>query len=133
MKLRHIYFRLISKDFYTMEKMFKYKMVNNNKCIRCGAIETYRHLLWECGESRNIWKAYNEFLSMMKHPNEIVGEYEEVFTIGNTGKLSKIKMKIIQCMIQIERPKNWTIENINKIANEIGHIELYNSKKAIQN
>ena len=35
-KLRHIYFRLISKDFFTREKMFKYKMIDNNKCKRCG-------------------------------------------------------------------------------------------------
>ena len=45
-KLRHIYFRLIHKDFFTMEKMLKYKMVNDNKCKRCGEVESYRHLLW---------------------------------------------------------------------------------------
>jgi hypothetical protein len=38
-KLRHIYFRLISKDFFTMEKMFKYKMVTNNGCKRCQEIK----------------------------------------------------------------------------------------------
>ena len=128
-KLRHIYFRLISKDFFTMEKMFKYKMVNCNKCKRCGNIETYRHLLWECRESRRIWKAYNEFLGMIEHPKEVVEKYDDVFMIGNIGMLSKIKMKVIQGMIQIERPTNWTIEHIKKIANEIKNMELYNSKK----
>jgi hypothetical protein len=49
-KLRHIYFRLISKDFFTMEKMHKYKMTNDNKCTRCQEIESYRHLIWECTE-----------------------------------------------------------------------------------
>jgi hypothetical protein len=42
--------------------------------------------------------------------------------------LSKIKMKVIQGMIQIERPTNWTIENIEKIANDIKNMELYNLK-----
>jgi hypothetical protein len=126
-KLRHIYFRLISKDFFTMEKMFKYKTFDNNKCKRCGEIETYKHLLWECGQSRRIWNAYNEFLGMVEHPNEAVVKYDDVFIIGNRADLSKIKVKIIQGMIQIERPSNWTIENLNKIANETKNMELYNS------
>jgi asparagine synthetase B (glutamine-hydrolysing) len=60
-KLRHIYYRLITKDFFTMEKMFKYRMVDNNKCKRCGEVETYKHLLWECREAKNIWQLFNEF------------------------------------------------------------------------
>ena len=112
-----------------MEKMFKYKMVNNNKCKRCGEIETYRHLLWECRESRVIWKAYNYFLNLEKHPNEVISLYDDVFKIGNISDLSKIKIKIIQGKIQIERPVNWTKESIMKIAKEIKDMELYNSKQ----
>jgi hypothetical protein len=37
-------------------------------------------------------------------------------------------MKIIQEMIQIERPVNWTQEKIVKIAKEIMGIEIYNAK-----
>jgi hypothetical protein len=36
-----------------MEKMFKYKRVNNT-CKRCGEVETLRHLLWECREAKNV-------------------------------------------------------------------------------
>ena len=54
-KLGHIYFRLVSKDFFTMEKMFKYNMVNSDKCNRCGEVQSYRHLLWECRRARKIW------------------------------------------------------------------------------
>ena len=126
-KLRHIYFRLISKDFFTMEKMFKYKMVSNNKCKRCGEVETYKHLLWECREAKNIWQLFNEFLTNINENNEKVHEYDNLFRIGNKGNVSKIKMKIIQGMIQIERPYGWTIEKIKEIAYDIRNIELYNS------
>jgi hypothetical protein len=51
-----------------------------------------------------------------------------VFRIGNMGYVSKVKMKIIQGMIQIERPICWTSERINVIANEIRCMELYNAK-----
>jgi hypothetical protein len=43
-QMRHIYFRLVSKDFFTMEKMFKYEMVNSDKCSRCREVESFRHL-----------------------------------------------------------------------------------------
>jgi hypothetical protein len=32
-------------------------------------------------------------------------------------------------MIQIERPVNWTIERIRKIANELRCMEIYNATK----
>jgi hypothetical protein len=127
-KLRHIYFRLISKDFFTMEKMFKYKMVNNNKCKRCEEVETYKHLIWECREARKIWQIFNEFVTNLKQENERVQSYENVFKIGNIGNINKIKIKVIQGMIQIERPSNWTMEKIIKIENEIKCIESYNTK-----
>ena len=110
-----------------MEKMFKYKMVSNNKCKRCGEVETYKHLLWECREAKNIWQLFNEFLTNINENNEKVHEYDNLFRIGNKGNVSKIKMKIIQGMIQIERPYGWTIEKIKEIAYDIRNIEMYNS------
>jgi hypothetical protein len=56
-KLRHIYYRLISRDFFTMEKMLKYKMVTSDKCQRCNGKETLKHLLWDCVEAKKLWKA----------------------------------------------------------------------------
>ena len=53
--------------------------------------------------------------------------YEDVFKIGDLGNVSKVKMKIIQEMIQVERPVNWTIENVKKVVKEIKNIELYNA------
>ena len=133
-KLRHIYLRLISKEYFTMEKMFKYKMVDNNKCKRCGEVETYMHLLWECREARRIWAAFNEFrdfnapIIQTDQQYDKVQKYEDIFKIGNIGNVSKTKLKIIQGMIQLERPSNWSIDNIKKIASEIKNIEIYNTK-----
>jgi hypothetical protein len=52
-----------------MEKMFKYKMVNDSKFNRCGEMETYMHLLMECKEVKKIWSAYNEFMVKMGQSN----------------------------------------------------------------
>ncbi len=63
-------------------------MVTNNKCKRCEEIETYKHLLWECRESKRIWKHFNEFAVKENQLNERVIEYDNVFTIGNIANIN---------------------------------------------
>jgi hypothetical protein len=91
-QLRHIYFRLISKEFFTIEKMFKYKMVNNTKCKRYGEVESYNHFLWECREVRKVWRAHNEYMCNIRQSMNMVLEYGDVFVIGDAGVLGKVKM-----------------------------------------
>jgi hypothetical protein len=101
--------------------------VNNNKCIRCAEVETYKHLLWECREVKKIWELFNS--SLINHEEERVLEYDSVFKIGNIARVNKLKIRIIQGMIQIERPKNWTMKNIQDLDNDIKRIEKYNTNK----
>ena len=126
-KLRHIYYRLISRDFFTMEKMLKYKMTATDRCQRCNEKETYKHLLWECEETKKVWKSYNEYLAKIKYEHGKIEKYEDIFSIQDISALSIIKMKIIKEMIQITRPTGWTLDNVEKIAKELKNIELYYS------
>jgi hypothetical protein len=61
-KLIHIYFGLISKDFFTKDKVFKYKMITT--FVR-DADNSYRHLLWECREARKNWNVDNEHMEII--------------------------------------------------------------------
>ena len=65
-KLRNIYFRLIHNDFFTREKMKKYKMVDSDECERCNESETTRHLMWECPHVIIIWNSYNRIMLLKK-------------------------------------------------------------------
>jgi hypothetical protein len=47
-KLRSIYYRLVNNDFFSTERMQRFKMTSDNKCQRCNNVETTKHLLWEC-------------------------------------------------------------------------------------
>jgi zinc-binding in reverse transcriptase len=126
-KLRHIFFRLISKDFFAKDRMYKRRMVMDNICSRCGGVETYSHLIWECTEARRIWRVYNEYMDSIGQSGVKVEIYEDVFKIENIGAISTIKMKIVQEMIQIERPTGWTVERIKDTANALKNTELYNA------
>ena len=109
--------------------MYRFGMINNNICERCQQIESTRHLLWECVESRNIWVLFNRWTTNGSLVSNQINEYKDIYHIDDCAHVCKVKMKIIQEMIQIERPSGWNIERINRISNEIKRIEIYNKLK----
>ena len=121
-KLRNIYFRLIHNDFYTHVRMFKNKMTETDKCPRCNQTETTKHLLWECIHVKNIWNCYNQIIQ-----DESVNSYDDVFKVNDNNSTILIKIKIIQELIQIERPKNWNSQSISEIIYQLMNTEKYNA------
>jgi hypothetical protein len=123
-KFRNLYFRLIHNDFFTHVRMYKYKMSQSECCPRCGITETARHLLLECMHAKNIWNLYNQVIKGDK-----VNKYEDLFNIGDSQCEIMIKMKIIQELIQIDRPKNWDKKKIVNVIKNLMNIEKYNAIK----
>ena len=128
-KLRHVFFRLISGDIFSKERMFRFGMTRNNTCERCQQVESTRHLLWECEESKNIWDLFNLWMVRNSPMSNSINEYKDIFFIDDCAHMCKVKMKIIQEMIQIERPSGWNLDHINGLSNDIKRIELYNKVK----
>ena len=125
-KLRNIYFRLTHNDFYTKERMKRFKMINSEECSRCGYKENLEHLMWGCHQSRRIWSYYNELMTNTKNPSEKMLQYKDIFTTPQKSSITLIKIRIIQELIQIERPTNWSRETFNDKIKEIVRIEKYN-------
>jgi hypothetical protein len=76
---------------------------------------------------KNIWKIYNSLVQKLNQPSEVMTTYENVYMPGKTPALCMIKIRIIQELIQIERPRNWSEENIQKICIDLLKIEKYNA------
>jgi len=127
-RLRNTFFRLIHNDFFTYAKMKKYKMVENDNCIRCGQVENTVHLLWECSHASNIWNMYNSLMKLIKK-TESINQYSDIFNFGESACTDIIKIKIINKMIQKDRPRNWSIDNFKSKIGEIIRIEKYNACK----
>jgi len=123
-RLRHIHFRLIHDDFFTRSKMYKFKMIDNPNCQRCGLEETTKHLLWDCRESQKIWVFLNEILTENSHYSSRINKYSDIYRTESNNVVSIIKMKIIQEMIQIERPINWNKEKIIQIILRMRDLEI---------
>jgi hypothetical protein len=129
-KLRNIYFRLIHNDFFTHSRMFRYKMTSNDKCPRCGEIESTMHLLWECDHVKHIWSLYNELVQSVGVQQDKILKYDDVYSATTSGVVNLVKIRVIQELIQIDRPRNWTRSHINKIVVDLINTEKYNATES---
>ena len=73
-----------------------------------------------------MWRSFNEYMREIGHVHR-VDSYEKVFTIDNNRIISMIKVRVIQAMIQVERPVAWGVGRIRALALELKCLELYNS------
>jgi hypothetical protein len=128
--LRNIYFRLIHNDFFTHSRMFRYKMTSNDKCPRCGEIESTMHLLWECDHVKHIWSLYNELVQSVGVQQDKILKYDDVYSATTSGVVNLVKIRVIQELIQIDRPRNWTRSHINKIVVDLINTEKYNATES---
>jgi hypothetical protein len=126
-KFRSLFFRLIHNDFFTRERMKRLKMVNDDKCSRCGLTETSQHLLFECIHVRKIWSLFNNLILKTNCTQNIVDKYSDIFVIGKTAAITTIKIKLIQELIQIVRPINWSANNFKISIEEMIRIEKHNA------
>jgi hypothetical protein len=72
--------------------------------------------------SRNIWNIYNQLIL-----DENVNSYDDVYAVNNDYSTVLIKIKIIQELIQIERPKNWTPVRVTDIICQLMSTEKHNA------
>jgi hypothetical protein len=131
-KLRNIHFRLINRDFFTHSRMKKYKMTQTDQCPRCGQIESINHLLWECPHVKQVWNSFNSFMRKMGDEKEEVKSYNNVYKFGQKSVTTLIKIKVIQALIQIERPKNWNEDRMEALVKDlIINSKIYCRKKVL--
>ena len=126
-KLRNIYFRLIHGDFFNHVRMKKFNMTPTDECPRCGEKEDLKHLLWECTHAKQIWSLYNNIMS--KTGQMTTNYYQDVFVPGENSATCTVKIRLIQELIQIERPRNWNHVKIITIIDQTKKLEFYNSTK----
>jgi hypothetical protein len=107
--------------------MMKYRMTVTDECPRCNMTETSKHLLWECTHVKNIWSLFNDLMNNVENGQECVNKYEDVFQTCELPAISIVKMKIIQALIQIERPMNWNREKLLDTIKDLINVERYNA------
>jgi hypothetical protein len=128
-KLRNIYYRLINNDFFCKTRMVKFKMIEDYKCDRCGEEENSRHLLWDCWGAKVGWSSLNEILVKKGLEQFMVSSYEELYNFDLPGSICSIKLRIINELIQIVRPRHLDAIKIERIIKNTMNVEKYIATK----
>jgi hypothetical protein len=79
-------------------------------------------------ESKTYLGLYNLVMQSVKADK--VTSYEDIFVPCKNKAVCYIKIKLIQEMIQIERPKNWNIENIKNMIVNMANMENFMANKS---
>ena len=93
-------FKMLNKLIYARKLLKICELVETDICERCNTqIEDFKHLLWDCSYSKNIWKEvetqirarYNVNISLTYH-NVILGYNQELYK--NHAAINTIIMAI---------------------------------------
>jgi hypothetical protein len=60
----------------------------------------------------------------------LVSSYDEVYNAASSSGTNLIKIRLIQELIQIDRPKNWGPEHIKRIITNLINTDKYNAIKS---
>ncbi len=66
-------------------------------------------------------------MSQIGNDQQCINNYEDVFQTPDPPAISIVKAKIIQALIQIERPMNWNREKLLDIIKDLINVECYNA------
>lgn len=120
-KIRNFQFRLIHRIMGINSKLYKWGIVESNKCCLCQQEEeTYIHLFWYCPKVVQFWKKIKDWIKLnsdteinfspaeilLGTPQEIEPVVDMVFTIG--------KMVIYYCKMNNSEPSfQYFIKRVN--------------------
>jgi hypothetical protein len=72
-----------------------------------------------------MWSIYNKVLRESFNSKYSIRRIEDIFDFNNGPIENGLKIKLINELIQIDRPMYWTKEKILNIATEMKNIEKY--------
>jgi hypothetical protein len=72
---------------------------------------------------KKIWSLFYNLETQIRNGQECVNNYEDVFQACELSAINNLKAKIINALIQIERPLNWNREKLLDNIKELMNIE----------
>jgi hypothetical protein len=95
--------------------MKKFGMTEDDKCERCGLVETKTHQLFECRYAKKMWTHYNKTMRAMGLAEVTVNSIEQAITPAKEGNYfsETLKSVVLKANIQITRPKHNVCSLIN--------------------
>jgi len=126
-KHKNTLLRVIHGDVFSKARLHKTGFINDDKCERCGNIETTKHLLMDCEYTNKLWTHISSRL------NPDVVTIDEQFIAGfqkdiTTAQLT-LHAEILTRLQKVERPTIPFSQLIHQSTRYIINREKYNSDR----
>ena len=129
-------YKMIHKLIYTKKLLLICGLVETNICERCNTeIEDYKHLLWDCIHSKNIWKETEKQIrerytlnTELKYQNIIMGVNPDQHK--NHEAINTIIMTVKKRICYLERLKSHHPNTIKSLIDSRIRVEKYIEKKS---
>ena len=99
-------------EVYTREKLFRFKLIEDPKCLNCDQVETLAHKIYECPYAERIWKETFKITNSLKiDPNE-AGEITQKIlgaTKGSTETLLVIHAEVLTRIMTLKSNNSYLI------------------------
>ncbi len=115
-------FRLLHLDIFTKDRMFKFKMVNTDKCDICGVTETIVHAIWECPRAKSVWNSFRNLLRGAGLPDSL--ELINLFVGYNPTNqvIETMITKLTQSLLSYDRSTYITEAKCKNIVNNFAFL-----------
>ena len=124
--------RLAHGEVYTRDKLYRYNLIENDRCHVCGETETLNHKFITCVYAQRIWEIVNNLNGMIPEANS---EPEQV-VLGawlNSDKLSlTVRAEIIQ-RLSYQRDQNYVIRPNLIVKMDINSLRLKEENAEFKN
>ena len=133
MSQRIFKFRLLHLDIFTKQRMFKFKMVDSDKCDTCGEVETIKHVLWECRRAKLVWDKINEMLLFIGSGVRIA--FDNIFVGFNPTNrvVETVITRTTQMLLSYERSSEISIQALKVMLLGFAYVNSNKSGKINSN
>jgi len=109
-------YRLLHGDIYSKERMFKFKMVNDENCDFCGRKESIKHMLWDCERVKRTWDLTRAIFTVFDPGIALIFDTVFVGFSPTNVVLESILTRITRTIIARDRSE---ILSLNKVKFEL--------------
>ncbi|MCI04098.1 hypothetical protein A2U01_0025141 [Trifolium medium] len=92
----------------TRDRLNKYGLIDPTHCCFCNADETQQHLMFNCSETKGIWRKVLEWIQVDHNPLGCRHEMEWIIqqTKGKGGRAKILKLAFTESVYEIWRYRN---------------------------
>ncbi|XP_045822376.1 uncharacterized protein LOC123915284 [Trifolium pratense] len=92
----------------TRDRLHKFGIIDTTCCCFCSADETQQHLMFDCNETRDIWRKVLEWIQIAHYPLGWCQEVEWIMkqTKGKGDRAKILKLAFTECVYEVWRYRN---------------------------